>query len=79
MAFGKEIGFIEKGKDVGNLIQAFHDMAPMAGLVAALPNLVNPILEAPIIGSYLMPKPGDGSGTGRITQVGAMGLQHDSS
>jgi hypothetical protein len=44
-------------------------MAPMAGLVAALPNIVNPLLESPLTRWYLMPTAGDGSGTGKIMQV----------
>ncbi|KAL5382175.1 hypothetical protein PMIN06_003836 [Paraphaeosphaeria minitans] len=66
MAFGKSVGFVEQGRDVEGLIQNFHDMAPMAGLVAALPNWVNPLMNAPILGDYLMPSPGDGTGTGKI-------------
>ena len=69
MAFGKPPGFVENGKDVDGLIQKFHNMAPMAGLVAALPNWVNPLMNAPILGDYLMPTSGDGTGTGKIMQV----------
>ncbi|OJJ33631.1 hypothetical protein ASPWEDRAFT_741538 [Aspergillus wentii DTO 134E9] len=68
MAFGQNIGFVEQGKDVEGLIQAFHDMAPMAGLVAALPHIVNPLLESWLTDWYFMPTPGDGSGTGKIMQ-----------
>lgn len=69
MAFGEAIGFVRNGCDVGGLIQAFHDMAPMAGLVAALPWLMNPILKNPILGKLLIPKAGDRSGTGKIMMV----------
>ncbi|KAB8356377.1 hypothetical protein FH972_023961 [Carpinus fangiana] len=66
MAFGKSIGFVENGNDVGGLIQAFYDMAPMAGLVAALPNIVNPLLENSVTGRWLMPTSGDGTGIGKV-------------
>lgn len=69
MAFGEAIGFVQEGRDVGGLIQAFHDMAPLAGLIGALPWLMNPIIKNPLLGRFFMPKPGDGTGTGRIMLV----------
>ena len=69
MAFGEAIGFVRSGCDVGGLIQAFHNMAPLAGLVAALPWLLNPILKNAVLGRFIMPKAGDKSGTGRIMLV----------
>ena len=69
MSFGRNPGFVKNGKDVEGLIQAFHDMAPMAGLVAALPHLVNPVLNSSIFGWYLMPTAGDGTGIGKVMQV----------
>jgi hypothetical protein len=71
LAFGKEIGFIREGRDVENLIKAFHDMAIFAGLVAMLPWLMNPLLKNPITKRYLMPKPGHNSGSGKIMLVSA--------
>lgn len=69
MAFGEAIGFVREGRDVGGLIQAFHEMAPLAGLVAALPWLMNPILKNSLLGRFFMPKAGDGTGTGKIMLV----------
>ena len=69
LGFGKAVGFVKEGKDVGGLIQSFHDMAPMAGLVAALPWLMNPILKNPLFKRFMMPKAGDSSGTGKIMKV----------
>lgn len=69
MAFGKSVGFVDQAKDVGGLIQHFHNMAPFAGLVAALPDLINPLMNLPIIGDWIMPTPGDGTGTGSIMKV----------
>lgn len=69
LAFGQSPDFVKNGKDVENLIENFHNMAPMAGLVAALPHIMNPILNAPVLGNWLMPYSGDGTGTGKIMQV----------
>ena len=69
LGFGSAIGFVREGRDVGGLIQAFHDMAPLAGLVAAIPWVVNPILKNPLLKPWLMPKAGDNTGTGKIMKV----------
>ncbi|CAG8904564.1 unnamed protein product [Penicillium egyptiacum] len=66
LSFGEPIGFISQGRDVENLIENFHQMAPFAAIVGALPWLARPFLENPITRRYFMPKPGDGSGTGKI-------------
>lgn len=69
LSFGEPIGFITQGRDVENLIENFHKMAPFAAIVGALPWLARPFLENPITRRYFMPKPGDGSGTGKIMAV----------
>lgn len=69
LSFGAPIGFIKHEKDVGGLIQSFHNMAPMAGFVAALPWLMNPILKNPLFKRFLMPRAGDNTGTGTIMKV----------
>jgi hypothetical protein len=69
LSFGEPIGFITQGCDVENLIKNFHDMAPFAAVVGALPWLVRPVLENPITRRFFMPKPGDSSGTGKIMAV----------
>jgi hypothetical protein len=69
LSFGEPIGFVEQGKDVENLIKNFHDMAPFAAVVGALPWLCKPILEHPLTRRFAMPKPGDSSGTGKIMAV----------
>ena len=66
---------VREGKDVGGLIQSFHDMAPMAGLVAALPWLMNPILKNPIFKHFMMPRAGDRTGTGKIMKVSSSGIE----
>ena len=44
-------------------------MAPFAAVVGALPWLARPFLENPITRRFAMPKPGDGTGTGKIMAV----------
>ncbi|RAK71705.1 cytochrome P450 [Aspergillus fijiensis CBS 313.89] len=66
LSFGEPIGFVSQGRDVENLIANFHQMAPFAAVVGALPWLARPFLENPITRKFFMPKPGDGSGTGKI-------------
>ncbi|KAL2042541.1 hypothetical protein N7G274_005035 [Stereocaulon virgatum] len=64
--FGQSVGFVGEGKDVGGLIQSFHDMAPMADLVAALPWLMNPSLKNPVFKRFMMPRARDKTGTGKM-------------
>ena len=68
LAFSRPIGFIREARDVQGLIKAFHNMAVMAGVVAVLPWLVNPVLQHPLFKKYLMPRAGDRTGTGQIMQ-----------
>ncbi|KAI1502628.1 cytochrome P450 monooxygenase [Biscogniauxia marginata] len=66
LSFGEPIGFVREGCDVANLIANFHDMAPFAAIVGALPWLCAPFLQNPITKWLFMPRPGDRSGTGKI-------------
>ncbi|KAL8919726.1 MAG: hypothetical protein Q9172_004839 [Xanthocarpia lactea] len=66
LSFGEPLGFVAEGRDVENLIENFHNMAPFAAVVGALPWLARPFLENPITRRFAMPKPGDGTGTGKI-------------
>ncbi|KAI9789482.1 MAG: hypothetical protein M1816_006024 [Peltula sp. TS41687] len=66
LSFGEPIGFIKEGRDVENLIDNFHKMAPFAAVVGALPWIARPILESSIGRWLLMPRPGDNTGTGKI-------------
>jgi cytochrome P450 len=72
LSFGEPIGFVEQGKDVENLIKNFHDMAPFAAVVGALPWLCKPVLEHPLTRRFAMPKSGDSSGTGKIMAVSSL-------
>lgn len=69
LGFGEPIGFVKQGKDVENLISDFHEMTPMAGVLAAVPWLIIPILTNPLFKRYLIPRSGDSTGTGRIMAV----------
>ena len=69
LSFGEPIGFIQQGRDVENLIDNFHKMAPFAAVVGTLPWIVRPILESSIGKSLFMPKAGDNTGTGKIMAV----------
>lgn len=69
LSFGEPLGFVEEGRDIGSLIENFHNMAPFAATVSALPWLARTFLENPITRRFAMPKPGDGTGTGKIMAV----------
>lgn len=72
LSFGEPLGFVKEGRDIEDLIENFHDMAPFAAVVGALPWLARPFLENPITRRFAMPKPGDGTGTGKIMAVRAV-------
>ena len=69
LSFGEPLGFVKEGRDIENLIGNFHNMAPFAAIVGALPWLARPFLENPITRRFAMPKPGDRTGTGKIMAV----------
>lgn len=66
LSFGEPLGFVREARDVSDLIKNFHDMAPFAAIVGALPWLCAPVLRSPITKWLFMPRPGDSSGTGKI-------------
>jgi hypothetical protein len=69
LSFGEPLGFVREARDVFNLIKNFHDMAPFAAVVGALPWLCAPVLQSPITKWLFMPRQGDSSGTGKIMAV----------
>lgn len=69
LAFGEPLGFIKQGVDVDQLIKKFHDMAPFAGFVAAVPWIAKIFTSNPLGRYIFMPKPGDSTGTGQIMAV----------
>ena len=66
IGFGGPFGFIEQGRDVGGLIQAFHDSLPLVGLLWSLHPFTTWIKTTWIGAKYLVAKPEDTSGVGTL-------------
>ena len=66
IGFGGPFGFIEKGRDVGGLIQAFRDGLPLFGLLATLHPFTTWLKTTWIGTKYLLVKPEDDSGVGTL-------------
>ena len=66
IGFGAPFGFIEKGEDVGGLIQSFRDGLPLFGLMGTLYPFTRWIKTTWIGTKYLVPKPEDASGIGNL-------------
>lgn len=56
LSFGEPLGFVKEGRDIEHLIGNFHDMAPFAAVIGALPWLARPFLENPVTRRFAMPK-----------------------
>ncbi|KAI0021645.1 flavonoid 3',5'-hydroxylase [Xylariomycetidae sp. FL0641] len=65
VGFGAPFGFIEKGGDVGGLIQGFHDGLVPFGIMARLYPLTNWI-KSTFLGKYLVASPEQESGIGAL-------------
>jgi cytochrome P450 len=63
IGFGAPFGFIEKGEDVGGLIQGFHDGLPAFGIMARLYPFTNWV-KSTFLGKYLVASPEQDSGIG---------------
>jgi hypothetical protein len=63
VGFGAPIGFIEKGEDIGGLIQGFHDGLPAFGLMCRLYPFTEWVKKT-FLGDKLVAKPEDDSGVG---------------
>lgn len=63
VGFGKALGFIEKGEDVGGLIQAFHNGLPAFGIMARLYPFTEWV-KGTWVGKYLVASPEQDSGIG---------------
>ena len=75
LIYGKTAGMVEAGYDVENLIKSWHDMFRLGGLVATLPWLIHPLINAYPFNKYLMPQKGHRSGSGHIMSVSARPVQ----
>ncbi|RPA86367.1 cytochrome P450 [Ascobolus immersus RN42] len=65
VAFGKPLGFIEAGSDVGQLVENFHRSLPAAGVMVRAHWLADLLVKIPGF-TYLMPKSGDTVGVGAL-------------
>lgn len=63
VGFGAPIGFVEKGEDIGGLIQGFHDGLPAFGLMCRLYPFTE-WMKTTFLGKYMVAKPEDDSGVG---------------
>ncbi|KAL2812644.1 cytochrome P450 [Aspergillus granulosus] len=63
VGFGAPFGFVEKGEDVGGLIQGFHDGLTAFGLLARLHPFTSWV-KTTFLKKYLVAKPEDDSGIG---------------
>ncbi|KAL4865772.1 hypothetical protein BDV12DRAFT_187949 [Aspergillus spectabilis] len=63
VGFGAPFGFVEKGEDVGGLIQGFHDGLPAFGLLARLHPFTSWV-KTTFLKKYLVARPEDDSGIG---------------
>ncbi|KAL2851696.1 cytochrome P450 [Aspergillus pseudodeflectus] len=63
VGFGAPFGFVEKGEDVGGLIQGFHDGLSAFGLLARLHPFTSWV-KTTFLKRYLVAKPEDDSGIG---------------
>jgi cytochrome P450 len=63
VGFGAPFGFVEKGEDVGGLIQGFHDGLSAFGLLARLHPFTSWV-KTTFLKKYLVAKPEDDSGIG---------------
>ena len=66
IGFGGPFGFIEQGRDVGGLMQAFRDGLPLVGLLGSLHPFTTWIKTTWIGPKYLMAKPEDDSSVANL-------------
>jgi hypothetical protein len=65
VGFGAPLGFVEKGEDIGGLIQGFHDGLPAFGIMCRLYPFTEWV-KTTWAGRYLVAGPEDKSGVGVI-------------
>ncbi|PQE08820.1 flavonoid 3, 5 -hydroxylase protein [Rutstroemia sp. NJR-2017a WRK4] len=63
IGFGAPLGFVEKGEDIGGLVQGFHDGLPAFGLMCRLYPFTEWI-KSTFLGDKFVAKPEDDSGIG---------------
>lgn len=70
LCYGAPFGFIKEGRDIHGLIGEFHGALPYVSSLMRFAWLLKP-LQWSRLGRFIMPKPGDDSGVGKIMQVGS--------
>ena len=76
MIYGRSVGFVEKEKDVEDLIKSWHDMFLLGGLVATMPWLVHPLITSWPLKKFLMPRKGLSHGSGSVMESHGRYFQH---
>ena len=66
IGFGGPFGFVEKGEDVGGLIQGFRDGLPFFGLLTMLYPFTMSVKSTWFGTKFLVAKPEDVSGIGKV-------------
>ena len=66
IGFGGSFGFVEKGEDVGGLIQGFRDGLPLFGVLTMLYPFTSLVKKTWIGTKFLMATPEDASGIGKV-------------
>ena len=69
MSFGEPMGFTKSGTDLFGLIQGFHAQQPIAGLMVRLHPFFNWLRTTGLAEKFLLPKPTDKTGYGRLMAV----------
>ena len=66
LAFGTELGFMEQGYDIDNLIRSFHEGMVPFGIMSRLHPVMRALKDTWFSDKFLIPKSGDASGIGNI-------------
>ena len=69
LIYGEPVGMVEQGRDVDGLINEWHSIFTLGGLVATLPWLVHPIISNRLLKRFFMPSKGNSKGSGHVMTV----------
>lgn len=67
--YGNAIGMVANCSETDGLIQEWHRMFPIGGLLASLPWLFGPVVSNRWLKPFLMPNKANKSGSGYIMSV----------
>lgn len=79
LIYGEPTGMVEAGRDVDGLINEWHSVFTLGGLVATLPWLVHPIISNRLFKPFFMPRKSHSRGSGHVMSVSATMFQFLSS